>query len=168
MVCGTVGDRVPPRCHTSPLPVHGLVTAGAVLDLAAGAREGIGEDAVVEFLDGGPEDVPERYAEADPVRRVPTNVPTYCVHSAKDERVLFGQSVRYIRAARQAGDDISLIAARGNHTDCITVGHIDFELVVHGLEELASMAHGTRVGTHRRAPIHLRDRPASWRCRAVC
>ncbi len=151
-----------------PLPVHGLVTAGAVLDLAAGAREGIGEDAVVEFLDGGPEDVPERYAEADPVRRVPTNVPTYCVHSAKDERVPFGQSVRYLRAARQAGDDISLIAARGNHTDCITVGHIDFELVVHGLEELASMAHGTRVGTHRRAPIHLRDRPASWRCRAVC
>src|SRR5690606_16918780 len=103
VVCGTVGDRVPPRCHTSPLPVHGLVTAGAVLDLAAGAREGIGEDAVVEFLDGGPEDVPERYAEADPIRRVPTNVPTYCVHSAKDERVPFGQSVRYIRAARQAG-----------------------------------------------------------------
>jgi acetyl esterase/lipase len=119
-----------------PIPVHGLVTAAGALDLDAGARAGTGDHAVAGFLGGGPDEVPDRYAVADPVRRLPLGVPTRCVHSPADERVPFDQSVRYVAAARAAGDDASLIEATGVHTDVIDVGHPDFDLVAGALEEL--------------------------------
>lgn len=126
------------RETTSGVRVRGLVTAGAVLDLVAGAKEGTGDGAVADFLGGGPDDVFDRYESASPAHRVPTGIPTRCVHSAKDPRVPFWQSVRYVRIAREAGDDVALIAGRGCHTDAITVAHHDFELVARALGRLAA------------------------------
>jgi acetyl esterase/lipase len=117
--------------------VRGLVTAGAALDLAAGARAGTGDGAVADFLGGTPEHVPQRYREADPARRVPIGVPTRCVHSVNDERVPFAQSQRYVTLARAAGDDAGLLPGTGVHTDVIEIGHPDFAIVAEALAELA-------------------------------
>jgi acetyl esterase/lipase len=122
--------------------VRGLVTAGAALDLAAGARAGTGDGAVVGFLGGAPEKVPERYLEADPARRLPVGVPTRCVHSVNDERVPFVQSQRYVSLARAAGDDAVLLPGTGAHTDVIEVGNPDFALVAEAIEELAGREAG--------------------------
>lgn len=120
--------------HSTP---RGLVTAGATLDLVSGARAGTGDHAVAAFLGGRPDEVPDRYACADPAQRVPIGVPTRCVHSANDERVPYEQSARYVELARAAGDDAALVTASGTHTDVITVGHGDFALVVDALDGLA-------------------------------
>lgn len=127
------GGTAPPA-----VPVHGLVAAGAMLDLTVGAIDGTGEGAVVEFLGAMPDRAPGRYAAADPRRRVPIGVPTRCVHSTADERVPYAQSVRYVDAARSAGDDAELVNGSGTHADAVTVGHPDFGLVTTALEELAA------------------------------
>jgi acetyl esterase/lipase len=129
----TRGGTAPP-----PVPAHGLVAAGAMLDLVAGALDGTGEHAVAEFLGGMPDQVPGRYAAADPAQRTPIGIPARCVHSTADQRVPHAQSVRYVEAARSAGDDVELIDGSGAHADVITVGHPDFRLVTAALDELAA------------------------------
>ena len=45
---------------------HVAVGLGPVADLAAAHRDGVGSGAVGDFLGGGPDDVPDRYAIATP------------------------------------------------------------------------------------------------------
>ncbi|WP_432251539.1 alpha/beta hydrolase [Streptomyces sp. HNM1019] len=123
--------------HPPPaVRIRGVVTAGGVLDLVAGARAGTGDSAVAQFLGGPPDAVPARYADADPTLRLPTGVPVRCVHSRADERVPFSQSERYVTAAVAAGDDVRLLAATGPHTGAIHVGSPDWDVVTAALGEL--------------------------------
>jgi acetyl esterase/lipase len=103
----------------SAVRVAGVVAVAGVLDLERAARAGIGDGAVVEFLGATPDDAPDRYRTADPMRRLPTGVPVRCVHSRADEHVPFEQSARYVEAARRAGDDAELIEVEGAHADGI-------------------------------------------------
>jgi acetyl esterase/lipase len=81
----------------------GLVTAvvslGGVCDLREGARLGVGEGAVAEFVSDAD------LALADPLQRLPTGVPQLLVHGDLDDRVPVELSQRYAEAARAAGDD---------------------------------------------------------------
>jgi acetyl esterase/lipase len=103
----------------SAVRVKGAVSVGGVLDLERAARAGTGNDAVSGFLGGAPEEVPDRYRAADPMRRLPTGVPVRCVHSRQDERVPFEQSAGYVEAARRSGDDAELVEVDGSHVDGI-------------------------------------------------
>ena len=51
------------------------------------------------LLGGSPEEVPERYAVADPLALLPTDVPTTCVHAAGDDLVPISQSEEYAAAS---------------------------------------------------------------------
>ena len=62
-----------------------------------------------EFLGGTPQEVPERYDFADPMRLIPLGVPTLLVHGAEDETVPVKRSREYAAAARAAGDDVTLV-----------------------------------------------------------
>ncbi len=62
-----------------------------------------------ELMGGGVEEVPERYALADPMRLVPLGVPTLLVHGAGDTTVPVKRSRAYARAARAAGDRVELV-----------------------------------------------------------
>lgn len=66
-------------------------------------------NAARELMGGGPDEVPERYAQADPMRLVPIGVPILLVHGAADETVPVKRSRRFAEAARAAGDDVTLI-----------------------------------------------------------
>jgi acetyl esterase/lipase len=85
------------------VPVRRVVAQAAVCNLAMA-----GEPAW-EFLGGTPEQVPERYAAADPMRLVPLGVPTLLVHGADDETVPVQRSREYAAAARAAGDPVELV-----------------------------------------------------------
>jgi acetyl esterase/lipase len=61
------------------------------------------------FLGGTPQQVPERYDFADPMRLVPLGVPTLLVHGAEDETVPVARSREYAAAARAAGDEATLV-----------------------------------------------------------
>ena len=96
-----------------PFTAPSLVVAQApVAALADGARQGLGGGAVQALLGGDPDDVPERYAVADPMALLPTGVPTVCVHAPGDDLVPLSQSERYVAAARPAA---SLVRVDGGH-----------------------------------------------------
>jgi acetyl esterase/lipase len=62
-----------------------------------------------ELLGGSAAEVPERYAQADPMRLVPLGIPILLVHGAEDATVPVKRSRRFAEAARAAGDDVTLI-----------------------------------------------------------
>jgi fermentation-respiration switch protein FrsA (DUF1100 family) len=75
-------------------PVTSLVSAGAV------ARQ---------LMGGTPDDFPDRWAAADPMRMLPLGVPVRLIHTREDATVPFARSVAYYEAARAAGDPVELI-----------------------------------------------------------
>ena len=123
----------------SPAPAIGVdaaVPLAGVLDLAHAARTHVGDDAPVEFLGAGPDEDPRAYEEADPSARLPIGVTVRCVHSRDDERVPFEQSVRYVEAARRAGDHAALVEVGGAHTHPIDPRTAAWRRVVGLVEEL--------------------------------
>jgi acetyl esterase/lipase len=75
-------------------PVTNLVSAGAV------ARQ---------LMGGTPDDFPDRWAAADPMRMLPLGVPVRLIHTREDATVPFARSVAYFEAARAAGDPVELV-----------------------------------------------------------
>ena len=70
-------------------PVDRVVGLAPVGDLRAAARDGLGDDATQALLGGGPDDVPERYAAADPAERLSPATPCDLVvlHGLDDDVV---------------------------------------------------------------------------------
>jgi acetyl esterase/lipase len=102
------------------VPLAAAVAQAGVLDLHRAAVTHVGGDATQDLLGGSPDEVPERYALADPTARVPLPVPVVCVHSRADESVPFGQSEAYVAAATAAGGDAELVEFEGDH-----MAHVD-------------------------------------------
>jgi acetyl esterase/lipase len=96
-----------------------LVRATRVLALAPVCDlEGAGRPAR-ELLGGGPSEVPERWQQADPMRRIPLGVPVALVHGRGDETVSVQRSREYDAAARAAGAAVTLTETPGGHRDPI-------------------------------------------------
>lgn len=98
---GAAGSR--PRVR----PTAVCAQAG-VLDLVAGARERLGDDAVLDLLGATPEDGPERYATTSPAALVPTGVPVLALTGAQDDVVPPHQSEAFVAAAVAAGGAVGL------------------------------------------------------------
>ena len=90
-----------------------VLALAAVCDLSAAGRP------ARELLGGAPGDVPERYAQADPMRRLPLAVPVGLVHARGDETVSVQRSRDYAAAATAAGADVTLVETPGGHRDPI-------------------------------------------------
>jgi acetyl esterase/lipase len=95
--------------------VTGVIAQAGVLDLFRGAADGLGTAAVADFLGGPPDEVPERYRLASPQEWVPLAAAVRCLHARDDDTVPFSQSADYVRAARAAGADASLVEVPGGH-----------------------------------------------------
>jgi acetyl esterase/lipase len=97
------------------VPVTAAVAQAGVLDLDAAVRQRLGDAATVAFLGGTPEEAPDRYAFADPLRAVPLAAPVLCVHARGDDTVPIEQSVAYVTAARRSGGRAMLREVSGDH-----------------------------------------------------
>jgi acetyl esterase/lipase len=90
--------------------VVGAVSLGGVLDLGAAHRLRLdrapGGTAVEALLGGGPDDVPDRYAAADPARLGPPAVPVQALHGTADDVVPADLSRSY---AASTGADLVLL-----------------------------------------------------------
>jgi acetyl esterase/lipase len=116
--------------------VGGVISLAGVLDLVAGARQGIGKGAVPALLGGDPEQVPERYAVADPLAQVPVRAAVRCVHARHDDRVPFAQSATYVTAAQAAGQDARLVEVDGDHFSVADPAAPSWPAVIAALEDL--------------------------------
>lgn len=97
----------PPR-----VAVRRVVSLAGVCDLAGAYREWRG-GAVRALMGGSPEELPERYDVADPMRSVPLAIPALLVHGVLDTTVSIRLSRDYAAAARAAGGDVELIEIEG-------------------------------------------------------
>ena len=116
--------------------LSGAVLQAGVVDLVGGYEADLGLGAVSAFMGGSPRDLPDAYAAASPLARVPLHVPTVCVHGRSDDVVPIGQSESFVAAAHQAGDTSELQAFDGDHSDVVDTGHAGWELCVEALERL--------------------------------
>lgn len=90
---------------------HVIAQAG-VCDLAGAYKRWRG-GAVRALMGGSPEDLPERYAAADPMEATPLSVPVLLVHGTLDETVSVKLSRVYERAALLAGGRVELVEIPG-------------------------------------------------------
>ena len=95
------------------VPLAGVVAQAGITDLRAAEHDPDGEDAIALFAGGFAADVPDRYADASPLERLPIGVPQLLVHGTEDVRVPVDMSRRYAEAARAAGDEVELVIRPG-------------------------------------------------------
>lgn len=98
---------------TPPLMrVRRVIAQAGVCDLAEGYHR-VPEGAVKSLMGGGPEELPERYAIADPMAHVPLGIPVLLVHGTADETVSVELSRNYESAERAAGGTVELVEIEG-------------------------------------------------------
>lgn len=94
-------DRLPagaPGRSERPLRVAGVLALAPVVDLADAYRLDLDGGAVAAFLGGGPDEVADRYAAADPAALGAPAAPVILVHGDADGRVPVQMSRRYAAA----------------------------------------------------------------------
>jgi acetyl esterase/lipase len=119
----SAGGQLAAWAATRPDPriaLAGVVAQAGVLDLRAAWALRLGDGVVREFLDGTPDEQPQRCAGASPVERLPLGVPTLLVHGADDAVVPPEISTGFADAARAAGDDVTLSLHAGEEH----MGHV--------------------------------------------
>jgi pimeloyl-ACP methyl ester carboxylesterase len=96
-----LGSRGPGTPGGPPQVAPALVVAQApVACLALAHEQGLGDGAVDLFVGGSPADLPERYAEADPLALLPCPTPTALLHGADDDVVPLAQTYAAASGAR--------------------------------------------------------------------
>jgi acetyl esterase/lipase len=106
-------SKLPPEAPGSGAHVRPAlaVPQAPVAALANGYALGLGNGAVAALLGGGPAEVPDRYATADPVALAPSGVPTTIVHGAADDVVPISQSEDYLAVSPAT----TLVTVPGGH-----------------------------------------------------
>ena len=110
-----------PVYATDPLPVRGVIDLAGPVDMTANipGYEALCRDSVVTSLLGGtPTTVPERYAQASPIRLLPLGVPQVLILGEHEDFVPLPLAQAYARAAAGVGDSVRLLVIPG-------VGHFE-------------------------------------------
>jgi len=95
-----------------------VVSLAGVVDLQKAWELHLSNDAVVAFLGGTPSEVPEHYAEADPMKlTIPRPTTQWLIHGAGDDIVPSYLSRNYAQT-KQAGADV-------HYLEISTAGHFD-------------------------------------------
>jgi acetyl esterase/lipase len=113
------------------------VSAAGVADLAQTYRESPG-GAVGRLMGGGPDELPERYAIADPMALLPLAIPVLLVHGVDDATVSVRRSRNYAQAARARGATVTLIeipGEAGRHRSHVFPGGESWAAVSRWLDE---------------------------------
>ncbi|GAA0381224.1 alpha/beta hydrolase fold domain-containing protein [Acrocarpospora corrugata] len=91
------------------------VSLAGVVDLTEGERRRVGTGAVPLALGGTRADLPEVYASADPMSRLPAGVPQIIVQGCEDDLDLIDFNRRYVAKAHLTGDDVTHVEQAGDH-----------------------------------------------------
>jgi acetyl esterase/lipase len=117
-------SRVEPTRVIAQAPITNLVRTGAAAHLLMG---------------GEPREVPERYAQCDPMQLLPVGKPLLLVHGADDATTPVKRTREYAEAARAAGDEVELIEpSPGGHRSHIDPRSAAWRAAVEWLEDARS------------------------------
>jgi acetyl esterase/lipase len=110
------------------------VAGTSVLALAAVCNLRHAGRVAAALLGGAPDEVPERWAQADPMRRIPLDVPVALAHGRCDATVSVERSREYAAAAAAAGAPVTLIETPGAHRDPIDPATADWRTAADWLD----------------------------------
>lgn len=98
-----------------------VVSLAGVVDLQQAWELHLGDNAVVDFLGGQPNEVPEHYHEADPMKlSVAHSTVQWLIHGAKDDTVPPYFSRSYAEQKKQRGEDVHYLEiSTADHYDLI-------------------------------------------------
>lgn len=83
--------------------------------LAEAQRRGLSNGAVAAALGRSAAELPDVYAAASPLQRLPLGIPQVIVTAQDDSAVPNDLSERYVAAARAAGDPVTVVHGDGDH-----------------------------------------------------
>ena len=109
-----------------------------VADLIDGARTGIGDGAVIDFIGGSVRDRPDAYAHASPAELLPIEVDKLIVHGLDDDRVPSEMSVRYQERVGDSGRLRVRCLEGTDHMDVIDPTHEAWRVVMAELADRLS------------------------------
>jgi acetyl esterase/lipase len=116
--------KLPPGAAGAPgpggrfVPLLAAVGLAPVADLEEAARLNLGGGAAARLMGGPPDRHPDRYALASPAALLPLGLAHVLVHGDLDAAVPVAVSRHYAAAARDAGDQVTLVELAG-------VGHME-------------------------------------------
>lgn len=102
--------------------VRRVISLAGVVDLERAYQLHLSHDAVAEYMHGTPQEVPEHYQEADPMRLSIPHARQCLLHGTADDTVPIAFSRDYVREKRKRspGEDASLVEVHGaTHFDMI-------------------------------------------------
>ena len=88
--------------------VNAVLSLAGVLDLHRGWELHLSNDAVVEFLGGPPQQVPEHYREASPAEQH-IRARQILIHGTADDSVPYDISKNYFETKKKSGENVELI-----------------------------------------------------------
>ncbi|MEO8726171.1 MAG: alpha/beta hydrolase [Acidobacteriaceae bacterium] len=110
-----------------------LFSLAGVLDLQLAYDLHLSNDAVVEFLGGTPKQVPDHYAEANPMR-LHIAIPQVLFHGVPDEDVPVALSRTYYSAKHKAGERVLYNQSpSAGHFDWVDPRTPEFQQVLHAV-----------------------------------
>lgn len=97
-----------------------VISLAGLVDLQRCFSLHLSMDAVVEFLGGKPNEVPEHYKEADPMQLAIPKITQWLAHGKDDDVVPPDFSRSYAEAKQKRGEDVHLLEIeRAGHFDVI-------------------------------------------------
>lgn len=118
--------------------VRNCVVLAGVLDLRRAFELHLSNDAVVEYLGGTPDQVPEHYREASPIELAIPHARQLIVHGDADEVVPPAISRDYAAAKKKRGEHVEYLAiSKANHFDVINPRSEAFATVAQAVLRLA-------------------------------
>jgi acetyl esterase/lipase len=111
----SAGGQLALRLAADVAGIAQAVSLAGVLDLGEGALRRISSGAVPAALGGAPEEIPEVYAAADPLTRLPLGVAQLIVQGLDDDLDLVDFNRRYAARGQRAGDELVHVEQRGDH-----------------------------------------------------
>ena len=102
------------------MSVKNVIALAGVLDLQRAWELHLSHDAVVEFLGGKPNEVPDHYREADPMRLEIPKATQWLIHGVDDDVVPPDFSRKYFEQKKKTGENVHLVEIKN-------AGH--FELI---------------------------------------
>lgn len=86
-----------------------VISLAGVVDLQKAYALHLSQDAVVEFLGGKPNEVPEHYREADPMELRIATAQEWLIHGTEDDTVPVEFARDYAREKKNKGEDVRLL-----------------------------------------------------------
>jgi acetyl esterase/lipase len=110
--------------------IHRAISLAGVVDLKKAFAMHLSHNAVVEFLGGKPEAVPDHYREADPTELSIAQARQWLVHGSDDDMVPPQFSRDYVTQKKKAGESVELVQISGaGHFDLINPSSKAFKQV---------------------------------------